>query len=84
MQLDSRYAEVIAFEAAGSWTYEGLKTTVVAERFGVGMPRYYQLLNHALDLPAAAEFHPSAVARLRRIRDARLAHRSTRRSTNVS
>jgi hypothetical protein len=77
--LDSRHAEVLAFEAGGSWTYEGMKTTVVLERFGIGMTRYYQLLNHALDLPAAAEFDPPTVARLRRIRDARLAQRSTTR-----
>lgn len=73
--LDSRYAEVLAFEAAGRWTHAGIKEAIVRDRFDISYTRYSQILHHVLNLPAALVWDPATVTRLRRIRDARAAHR---------
>lgn len=67
--LCNRYAEVIAFEAAGTWRYSGSKEAIVRERFDVSMSRYYQILNHAITLSAALRFDPTTVRRLTERRD---------------
>lgn len=69
--LSNRYAEVIAFERAGAWTYPAIKESIVRERFDYSISRYYQVLNHALTLPAALTFDPRTVRRLLELRDAR-------------
>jgi hypothetical protein len=63
-QLSNRHAEVIAFEAAGTWRRRGNKEAVVRERFGYSMTRYHQVLGHAIQLPGALEFDPVTVHRL--------------------
>jgi hypothetical protein len=78
MGLSNRYAEVIAFERAGTWRYPAVKASIVHDRFGCSMTRYYQILHFALDLPEAHRFDPATVTRLRRLRDQRTA-RSVRR-----
>jgi hypothetical protein len=56
----------------------GPKERAVRERLGVSPVRYVQLLDRALDLPAALGHDPALVARLRSEREARR-RRSARR-----
>lgn len=65
---------VLDFEAA-HWKYAGGKEAQVRERFGFSATRYYQLLNHLIDTPAALEHNPLLVKRLQRMRAARRATR---------
>lgn len=67
--LSNRYAEIVAFEAAGRWKHAGTKTDIVRDRFDISMTRYFQILNHVLDLPAALRFDPTTVRRLTEHRD---------------
>jgi Protein of unknown function (DUF3263) len=52
---------------------------VIRERFEISSARYHQLLNRAIDLPAAVAFDPMLVRRLRRLRDERRRKRFARR-----
>ena len=61
------------------WKYPGAKVSHIHEQFEMTETRYYQLLDHLLDQPAAAAVEPQLVARLRRLRDARRSQRSARR-----
>ncbi|PJI52270.1 hypothetical protein CTI14_45120 [Methylobacterium radiotolerans] len=47
-------------------------------RLGMSAARYYQLLARLIDSEAALAFDPILVGRLRRLRDARSARRSSR------
>jgi hypothetical protein len=61
---------ILAFERSW-WRSPGLKEREILEVFGLQPTRYYQLLNELIDSPAAAQFDPVLVARLRRRRTAR-------------
>jgi hypothetical protein len=52
------------------WATSGGKEAAIADRFGMSAVRYYQVLNQVLVLPAALEYDPVTVNRLRRIRGA--------------
>ena len=68
---------ILTFER--SWfLHLGAKEQAVHERFGMSLTRYYQALNALLDDPAAMEFDPLTVKRLRRLRGRRQV-RSVRR-----
>jgi Protein of unknown function (DUF3263) len=68
---------VLAFERSW-WTSPGAKEREILDVFGMSPTRYYQVLNELIDQPAAAQFDPVLVARLRRRRDARGRLRSGR------
>lgn len=56
------------------YLHAGAKVTAIAA-LGLSPTGYYQRLNRLLDDPAAALARPQLVARLRRLRDGRLARR---------
>lgn len=60
------------------WKHAGAKEAAILDTFDVSTVRYYQTLNALLDEPAAMEFDPMTVKRLRRLRDARRAQRTSR------
>lgn len=68
--LDERTRELLDFERA-SWKLEIAKERAIRERFGFSATRYHQLLNRAIDTPAALAYDPMLVRRLLRVRDAR-------------
>ena len=61
---------ILAFERS-LWRSGGVKDREIQGAIGISPTRYYQLLNELIDRPAAAEFDPVLVARLRRRRTAR-------------
>jgi Protein of unknown function (DUF3263) len=69
-ELDARSREILDFERE-SWKLTIPKERAIRERFGFSAARYHQLLNRALDTPAAIGYDPMLVRRLRRVREAR-------------
>jgi Protein of unknown function (DUF3263) len=61
---------ILAFERSW-WRSPGAKEREILEVLDMPPTRYYQLLNELIDAPAAAQFDPVLVARLRRRRAAR-------------
>lgn len=78
MSLSDEQAEILAFEKTW-WRYAGAKETAVRETFGMTFPRYFQVLNAIIDLPAAMAADPFTVKRLLRLRDQRADARSAQR-----
>ena len=76
--LDDRAKEILAFERRW-WRQAGSKEQAIRDVFGLSATRYYQLLNALLDDPAALEFEPVVVARLRRLRASRIRSRGSAR-----
>ena len=68
--LDQRDRELLDFERE-AWKLRMSKERAIRERFGFSAARYHQLLNRAIDRPAALGYDPMLVRRLHRIRDAR-------------
>ena len=68
--LDERARSLLDFERE-SWKLAVPKERAIRERFGFSAARYHQLLNRAIDLPAALMYDPMLVRRLRRLRDRR-------------
>lgn len=60
------------------WRFAGAKETAIKELFDLTAPRYYQLLNDLIDRDDALEASPMMVKRLRRLREARMAARTSR------
>jgi len=60
------------------WRYAGAKESAIKELFDLSAPRYYQLLNDLIDRQDALIASPMLVKRLRRLRQARMAARSSR------
>ena len=72
--LESR---ILEFER-NWWRYAGAKESAIKEQFDLSAPRYYQLLNDLIDRQDALLASPMLVKRLRRLRQARMAARSSR------
>lgn len=73
--LSRRERALLDFER--DWReHEGRKGEAVRERFGISQARYYQLLNRAISSPAAVDYDPLLVLRLRRRREARAQRRA--------
>lgn len=79
--LSERDAAILDFEEAW-WAADGLKENEIRDRFELSAPRYYQILNALLDDPAALEYKPLLVKRLRRQRARRQEGRSARHLQN--
>ncbi len=60
---------LLDLEACG-WVHDGAKVGAIGLRLGLNPHRYYARLNALLDEPAAAQYAPALVSRLRRRRDA--------------
>ncbi|WP_223691472.1 DUF3263 domain-containing protein [Leifsonia poae] len=75
--LAERDAAILAFERQW-WRHAGAKEQAIREEFGLSAARYYQLLGALIDSPAALQHDPMLVKRLQRLREARMAARSTR------
>ena len=65
--LDEREKAVLDFERSW-WKHAGVKEQAIKERFEMSATRYYQLLNDLLEKPAATEYDPILVKRLKRLR----------------
>jgi Protein of unknown function (DUF3263) len=68
---------ILAFERSW-WRSPGAKEREILEVLDMPPTRYYQLLNELIDRPAAVQFDPALVARLRRRRAVRNELRSPR------
>jgi hypothetical protein len=79
--LGERDRSILAFERQW-WRHAGAKEQAIREEFGLSAARYYQLLGALIDSPAALHHDPMLVKRLLRLRDARMAARSTRTLTS--
>jgi hypothetical protein len=76
--LTERERQVLAFERQW-WRRPGAKEQAIRDLFGLSPTRYYQLLNNLLDSPAALEYEPVLVKRLRRLRASRTRTRTAGR-----
>lgn len=66
-QLSQRDIDMLDFERSW-WKHAGVKEQAIKERFEMSATRYYQLLNDLLENPAAMEYDPILVKRLKRLR----------------
>ncbi|RAY11448.1 DUF3263 domain-containing protein [Actinomadura craniellae] len=76
--LSDRDRRILAFERQW-WKHAGAKEQAIREQFDMSATRYYQLLNHVIDLPEALQHDPMLVKRLRRLRSQRRRQRAARR-----
>ena len=76
--LEKRDEAILAFERQW-WKHAGAKEQAIREEFGLSAARYYQLLGVLIESPTALQHDPMLVKRLQRLRDARVAARSTRK-----
>lgn len=76
--LSDRDAAILEFER--SWfRAAGARDQEIRERFDLSTTRYFQILNALIDTPAALQYDPLLVKRLRRLREQRQKARSARR-----
>lgn len=73
-ELTDEHRAILEFER-GWFKYNGAKEGRIRERFGMSPTEFYAKLNWVIDQPAALEYDPILVRRLRRMRDARAAAR---------
>lgn len=66
-QLNQRDLDILDFERTW-WKHAGVKEQAIKERFEMSATRYYQVLNELLEQPAAMEYDPILVKRLKRLR----------------
>jgi len=66
-ELTQRDLEILDFERTW-WKHAGVKEQAIKERFEMSATKYYQVLNELLELPAALEYDPILVKRLKRLR----------------
>lgn len=65
--LNQRDLDILDFERTW-WKHAGVKEQAIKERFEMSATRYYQILNELLERPAAMEYDPILVKRLKRLR----------------
>ena len=75
--LTDQEQQVLQFERQW-WRYAGAKEQAIRDQFNLNATRYYQILNRLLDDPAAMEFDPLLIKRLRRLRESRQRARTSR------
>ena len=68
--MTDRERAILDFERTW-WSESGPKEALIRERFDLSATRYYQILNELLESPAAYDYDPLVVRRLRRLRDRR-------------
>ena len=74
--LSELETQILEFERTW-WRHAGAKESSIKELFNLTPPAYYQMLNNLIDRNEALLAEPILVKRLRRIRDARTATRSS-------
>lgn len=75
--LNERARALLDFER--DWpAHAGRKAAAIQECFGITSARYYQLLGDVVNAPAALDYDPLTVKRLRRRREEREKRRATR------
>ena len=79
MELTDRDRAILDFERSW-WNETGPKETLIQEKFELSATRYYEVLGQLLESPAAYEYDPLGVRRLRRMRDRRRRARQESRS----
>ena len=67
MELTDQDKAILDFEREW-WIEGGSKQAAIRERLGFSATRYYQLLGGVIDDPAALDYDPLLVRRLRRTR----------------
>ncbi|HZJ25785.1 MAG TPA: DUF3263 domain-containing protein [Acidimicrobiia bacterium] len=67
-QLAEPSRAILEFERTW-WQQSGAKEPAIRELFGFSGTKYYRLLNELIDDPAARQFDPLTVKRLRRRRE---------------
>jgi len=70
MSLSEREQAILDFERTW-WTRDGVKETLLRERFACSSDDYYNELNLLLDSPDALAYDPLVVRRLQRARERR-------------
>lgn len=65
--LRERDREILDFERSW-WQYPGPKDRAIREYLGMSATRYYQALRRLMDDPAALDYDPLTVRRMRRTR----------------
>ena len=75
--LTDRERAMLEFERFW-WRHAGSKEQAIRDTFTLSATHYYRLLNALLDRPAAVEFDPLVVGRLRRLRASRARRRTAR------
>lgn len=75
--LSDKDRELIDF-AARWWKYAGAQEQAIRDTFDVSATRFWQQLNELIDHPEAMAYDPVTIKRYRRMRDQRLAARSSR------
>ena len=65
--LSQRDLDILDFERTW-WKHAGVKEQAIKDRFEMSATRYYQILNELLEQPAAMEYDPILVKRLKRLR----------------
>ena len=65
--LTQRDLDILDFERSW-WKHAGVKEQAIKDRFEMSATRYYQILNEILEQPAAMEYDPILVKRLKRLR----------------
>jgi hypothetical protein len=81
MSLTERERAILDFERTW-WSLPGSKEAAIKERFELSATRYYEVLAALLESPAALEYDPLVVRRLRRLRDRRRRARFEGRSAD--
>ncbi len=77
MELTDREIDILDFERCW-WKHAGVKEQAIRDRFDMSATRYYQLLNDLLENPAAMNYDPILVKRLKRLRTYRQRKRVAR------
>jgi len=77
-ELSERDREILDFERLW-WQYQGAKETAIREKFDLSLTRYFQIVDALIDRPEAMAYDAQLIGRLRRLRDARRAQRSSSR-----
>lgn len=78
VELSARDKSILEFSRL-RWKHLGLKDTAALVLFGLSPIAYSQTLQSIIDRPEAEAYDAEYVRRLRRVRDARLADRPSRR-----
>lgn len=74
-ELTNRDREMLELERL-HWRYSGTKESEISRRWGISHTVYAQRILWLIDQPAAEEYDPQNVRRLRRLRDLRKAQRT--------
>ncbi len=67
MELTEQETAILDFEC-GWWLQGGSKQAAIREQLGMSAAKYYQLLGLVIEDPAALDYDPLLVRRLRRTR----------------